>query len=617
MRNTKIKFFLLIGLFIWRLFFYSKPAIAADINTAYEVTYFVNKSGEKIDTNVVYSINFENLRSDIYISKFNLSFPSYFKINNLSAFSNQEEISPHISIDERRLKIDFDLKNIKIGKGEVNKLLIKFNQENLFKENGHVWEVMIPTIENEIIKDYKVVVNIPKIEEKKLSIAKPKPDSIAVKDERTIITWINPKTKIIYAVFGDKQIYQLLLTYNLHNEKPIPVFYEIAFPPDTMYQKVYLESIEPKINYFYTDDDGNFIGKILLLPNEKKKIVFNGIIEIFVSPRDEVKKASTSLFENQKKYLLSVNNSLWDLNENYLIKNLDSPYQIYQTVINTLDYNYNKLNKKIERLGAQKALSSPQLAVCTEYTDLFIALARENGIYAREIQGYGFSNDENLRPISLVSDVLHSWVEYFDQVKNIWIPMDPTWEDTSGIDYFNSFDLNHIAFVIHGKDPNYPYPAGMYKTEDSKDIIIKPISNLSNLTQKKGNLDFDFTVEKNNFYENNEYKAKLRVINNSNIYQWDVEIKLDGEKLFFPVKTYYIPYLVPFSTKEIIVPFKTNSNLKISLAKVIIRVKNLNQVYTFKIFPKYFFYFKYIILTVFILFVLLILIRYGIFNQKR
>ena len=88
-----------------------------------------------------------------------------------------------------------------------------------------------------------------------------------------------------------------------------------------------------------------------------------------------------------------------------------------------------------------------------EFTDLFIAIAREKGIYSREIQGYGFSLDQKLQPLSLSSDILHAWPEYYDTKTESWIAVDPTWENTSGINYFSSFDLNHIVFVIHGKKP--------------------------------------------------------------------------------------------------------------------------------------------------------------------
>ncbi|PIP14879.1 hypothetical protein COX47_02840, partial [Candidatus Roizmanbacteria bacterium CG23_combo_of_CG06-09_8_20_14_all_35_49] len=72
---------------------------------------------------------------------------------------------------------------------------------------------------------------------------------------------------------------------------------------------------------------------------------------------------------------------------------------------------------------------------------------------------------------------LHAWPEYYDSKSELWKPIDPTWENTSGIDYLSSFDLNHIVFVIHGKKPDYPLPAGMYKIDNSQDISIKPAAS--------------------------------------------------------------------------------------------------------------------------------------------
>jgi transglutaminase-like putative cysteine protease len=107
-----------------------------------------------------------------------------------------------------------------------------------------------------------------------------------------------------------------------------------------------------------------------------------------------------------------------------------------------------------------------------EFTDLFVALARANGIPARSIEGYAHTENDKLRPLSLVKDVLHAWPEYYDDKKHTWVMVDPTWGNTTGgTDYFEVFD--HIVFVRKGIDSTYPIPAGGYKfTADSKDIDL-------------------------------------------------------------------------------------------------------------------------------------------------
>jgi hypothetical protein len=109
-----------------------------------------------------------------------------------------------------------------------------------------------------------------------------------------------------------------------------------------------------------------------------------------------------------------------------------------------------------------------------EFTDLFIALARASGIPGRELDGFAYTANPALRPLSLTRDVLHSWPEYWDEIRG-WVMVDPTWENTTGgVDYFNKFDLNHFVFAIKGSSSEQPAPAGAYKYigQDSRDVKV-------------------------------------------------------------------------------------------------------------------------------------------------
>ena len=115
-------------------------------------------------------------------------------------------------------------------------------------------------------------------------------------------------------------------------------------------------------------------------------------------------------------------------------------------------------------------------AICTEFTDLFIALARAAGIPAREVNGYAYTTNPALRPLSLAEDILHAWPEYYDESQSLWRPVDPTWgKTTGGVDFFTKLDLNHFVFTFHGFDSTYPYPAGSYKIDEQsgKDIHVE------------------------------------------------------------------------------------------------------------------------------------------------
>ena len=149
---------------------------------------------------------------------------------------------------------------------------------------------------------------------------------------------------------------------------------------------------------------------------------------------------------------------------------------MYDYVVKTLTYSTGDLSEGSSRQGAVEAFENPEQAVCQEFSDTFITLARAAAIPARRNTGYGYAENDDLRPSSFEGDILHAWPEYWNEEKELWIPIDPTWGDTTGgIDYFSNFDLNHIVFAINGNSSTTPYPAGSYKStgnEAAKDVTI-------------------------------------------------------------------------------------------------------------------------------------------------
>src|SRR5205085_322452 len=130
---------------------------------------------------------------------------------------------------------------------------------------------------------------------------------------------------------------------------------------------------------------------------------------------------------------------------------LKTPKDIYEYVVKTLSYDFTRVTDDKPRLGAALALKNPTSAVCREFTDLFIAIARSAGIPAREVDGFAYTENAKQRPLSLVKDILHAWPEYYDTNKKTWVMVDPTWGSTTGgIDYFQVLDLDHFAFAIKG-----------------------------------------------------------------------------------------------------------------------------------------------------------------------
>jgi len=578
MKNRFLTF--IIGFFLSLLIYHlgSDLVFAADYKTVYNVEYRLNEEKNSINSRVDFTINITNLRSDVYVNKFSISFPSSFSISNLHSSDDRGEVIPKI-ISEKTTRIELEFNNPNTGRNSTNTFHLSFNQANLFKINGNVWEVILPVIENRDDSDYQVKVFLPENSNKKISISKPKPDSITGKE----IVWKNPPVKTIYAVFGDTQIYKTSLTYYLKNTNVAPVYTKIAFPPDTVAQKIYLDKINIAPVKVEQDEDGNYLATYFIKPLETKVVTVVFLIQVFSQPREEVVRFEKTIFPKQKSYLLT-SQKFWELKEQTQISDLKTADDIYRFTVSKLDYSYDRVTTNNIRLGSQKALENPKAAVCMEFSDLFVAAAREKGIYAREVEGFANSTDEKLRPLSLSSDVLHAWPQYYDEGQGIWKQVDPTWEDTSGIDYFSSFDLNHVVFAIHGKKSDYPLPAGMYKIGNSKDVSVDPTTSLP---EDK----IAVTVEDKNITstisDSQKYNGQFSIKNSGNTYLWNIPVEIQGTNLNISNKKFFVDSLAPMQKKEIIFTYdaKVKNKKNEGLLMISVLGKSVYQA-RISIFPK-------------------------------
>ncbi len=543
---------------------------AQEYRSDYVVEYFINRSAGNLSTRVNFTVKTTNLRSDVFVKKFSLSFPKNFEISNLKARDDEGSITPKIIQSDQSSNIELEFTKPKLGKESSNTLTLEFDQSNLFQINGNVWEVILPTIGNRGEGTYQMIVNLPD-NKKKISIAKPKPDKI----EGNKIIWNNPPGKIVYAVFGSTQMYELNLTYTLQNTKLTPIYSEVAFPPDTTYQKSYVRGIEPLPQSMYLDEDGNYIGRYYLKPKETKVIQFSGTTQLFINPRDEVKIANLTRLKEQEKYLLN-QADFWRVSNPEKFKQLKTPEMIYDFIVQNFKYNFNRVvsNKSFGRLGADTALKRPDQAICVEFTDSFVTLAREQGIMSREIQGFAVTQNPSLRPLSLIRDVLHSWPEYFDPSYQNWIQIDPTWENTSGIDYFSSFDLNHIAFVIHGKNSSRPLPAGMYKITDSQDVIVRAVNAVPKENKKLRITDIKIDKSLN---DTTPTKGVISIKNEGNVYLYNVPVQTTGENLEAKISNSLIDSIAPYEEKKINLLIKSVSRNQYEKASLSVTVGNFDK----------------------------------------
>ncbi len=434
--------------------------VFADSNftSNYNVTYNVL---ENALTHVAFNITLTNKTNKYYASSYSIQV-GFKDVENVLVTDSAGKITPQTTKNNNGSNIEINFNDRVVGLNNRLNFSISFDTKDIAQKSGKIWDINIPGLSEQ--KDYdsfNVNVIVPKFLGNPSYI---KPNIGNFTGTNLNFTKEELGNSGISISFGDAQIYNFNLSYHLRNSNLFSIETEIALPPSTNYQDVQINSIEPKPENVIQDIDGNWLAQYILTPGKKIDITVKGYAKIMLTPKKkQLTDSELKEYLKEQPYWQSNNKDIIDL-----ALKLKTPYAIYQYVTNTLTYDFNRAQVNKPRMGAYAVLKDPKSAVCLEFTDLFIALARAANIPAREINGYAYAQNPIERPLSLVKDILHAWPEYYDYDLQTWVMIDPTWGNTtSGVDYFHTLDFDHFAFIIKGASSTYPIPAGGYKTSDN------------------------------------------------------------------------------------------------------------------------------------------------------
>ena len=555
-------------LFFVRPFLPTSISLAKDTNFLIDIVaeYKIEETGRAFITN---TIKIENLNSSAELKSFTLNVYGT-GIDNPTANESKRNLQITKNIEENsivKLKTIFDKPVAGIGKTRT--FYVKYESSNLSKKTGDIWEITLPKLKDATeFRSFESTLVVPESFGNEAYIyPQPTKKYQKLSNRYYIFEKENLEKSGVSAAFGLFQVMSFDLVYSATNLENTLNTIDLPFPPDTSTQKVFYTNMNPMPSNVIIDEDGNWLYSYELNPKEKKEIRSTGFVQLYVAPR-MIKKENDQYLQN-----LTASTTNWQT-DNPVIRNISSNLNnvvdTYNFVTKNLTYSKDRTNYPNKRLGAVDALNFAQGALCSEFTDLFIALARSKSIPSREINGYAYTQDTNANPLNLYSTSLHAWPDYYNSENNIWIPVDPTWESTSGgVDYFNKFDLRHFAFVIHGLNDSTPALfSESSKTSHSLNKISVDFSQLPKeisedllvLVNKHGLLPFF------RFYE-----LEVRNMGFSAIYESRLEINYNTTHKEYDIG----PVLPPFSSRKIVLsglmkPFDINSpdNVKVTLGQI-------------------------------------------------
>ncbi len=446
---------------------FTPPALAqnqSQFTASYNVTYDVGEDGV---TTVREDVRLRNLTDRFYASSFDLNIGAS-QIYDVSAQDSSGKLETSVTQQGTQSNIKVKFAQQVAGVGKEYPWTLTFKSKDFAQKQGKIWQISIPKISSSTDLDaFNLDLSVP------VSFGDPaaiQPDPASQKESGGKIIYTFAKNQLldsgILASFGTSQTFKFDFKYNLKNEGFLPKFMQLSLPSNNSYQDVLITSINPKPENVIFDSSGNQIAIFKLGTRSSLDVFVSGLSKIYTSPKYKDVLSADQIKQNTKSQSFwEVGNPILKLKVQEILgdkhgaSNQEKASLINRYVTNTLKYNSQKQVENQRRLGALTALNNSESATCSEFSDLFIALSRTANIPSREIIGFGYTANKQLRPLSFNEGKLHCWAQYFDSELG-WVMVDPTWQQTTGgVDYFNKFDLNHLAvFVWDGSSNAISYP---------------------------------------------------------------------------------------------------------------------------------------------------------------
>jgi hypothetical protein len=367
--------------------------------------------------------------------------------------------------------------------GDTRSFRIEYIHEGLVYQNGALLDLYIHAFASNFTfasentsYTYLTKLKVPKTIDKEINFVSPEPKisqdanfSIYQFDQNQLID------HYVWLQLGRLQIYDFKITQHIN---PTENFltglqnkFRLILPRDFLAgevkQKVFFENISPEPKSVFQDDAGNIFAEFEFSSDHSSQIQINGYAKVERIDDIDFAQVVTNIDQIPQHKIAKYTHAapFWEVNsepieqkaeelKGDLINTYDIALNVYEYIVNTIDYSDVKRFGINERQGALKTLQGGS-AVCMEYSDLYLSLMRSIGIPSRAVFGYGY--DPRYPSTDQES---HQWVQIYMPGFDDWVDVDVTWGESG--DYLVGGDLNHFYTHTAYIDPNTPAMISRY-----------------------------------------------------------------------------------------------------------------------------------------------------------
>lgn len=507
---------------LFTFFIFSCPNLVfaeGEFAASYKVDYEILEDGATLVTEDVILKNLTNMH---YASSFNFLISST-KVSDVKGFDKRGDLTVETEIEGQKTKIIVHLRDQITGKDKEQGLTLKFRSGDFAQKIGNIWQVSIPKLVNiSNLEDYNLRLVVP------IALGDPAfivPEPVSLLESGGKIVYLFKGSQLenagVLASFGTEQPVNFEIDYLVKNNGILPTVKAVPLPFDNNYQDVAIYNIDPVPENVTVDDEGNYLGWFKVGSRNELKVKVNGagILKQKSGYNDRLKDEEFKKYTSSNKYWAKDNpiikSKVKEILGSKSVSNYEKAKKINEFVTKSLSLDYeNRNGVREQRLGAVTALTNPGKSLALEFSDLFIAMARASGVPARMIVGYAHSSNQDIRPLSFKNEKMHVWPEFYDESRG-WVMIDPTWEfSTGGVNYFEEFDLTHLA---------------LQRVGDLTDLMIDAGTKMSFVNQVDKPFQSELVAKiysEKQVFGGFPFKAKIIIQNNGNSATKSGDIRL-------------------------------------------------------------------------------------------
>lgn len=535
---------------------------ASDFATSYKVNYSIDEGGV---ATVTEDIVLRNLTDRLYASTFSITIGAS-DVFEVEARDKQGVLKHSITHLDKKTQIKVDFTQQVVGKGKEYPWTLRFKSKDFAQKIGNSWQVSVPKIASlENLESFDLSLSVP------VSFGDPsslQPEPVRQNETGGNLNFFFTKDQLtqsgIFAAFGSDQTLSFDLIYKLNNDGILPKVVSIALPSNTSYQEVIFNKIDPRPENVVIDEDGNYIGYFRLTQRQNLEVRVEGLSKLYLENLENLPPLS----DGKRKTYLS-GSSIWtvespairtkakELIPNPQIKVSEKAKILHKFTANVLKFDFKRFSEKnTNQLDSLTVLNNPNQSLASEYANLFVALSRAAGVPARKVVGYAYTENEDIRPLSYTTGVLHTWAEYYDNEKG-WIMVDPAWESTTGgVEYFPVRDISHFVIeTVGGEAKEYILPSELKvafnQAEFNKKNDVELTLNIQDEIFAGFPADLAVRIENNGNTASNTNSFSLSTAK--------LKIEKDEKDNCCPQTSFTTPIIPPFGHLNYAYVLKTNS----------------------------------------------------------